>query len=62
MEQNPESQATAEIIAGADTYSTSANGSGAAASPSAAPNPLVLLGAALVGGFLLAQVVRRVRG
>jgi hypothetical protein len=62
MEQNAESQATADIIAGADSYSTSANGFGAEAAPSASPNPIVLAGAALLAGFLLARLVRRMRG
>jgi len=62
MAQDGESQATAEIIAGADTHSTSANGFGAATTPSAMPNPAIVVGAALVGGFLLARLVRRMRG
>jgi len=62
MEQDGESQATADIIAGADTHSTSVNGFGAETSPSALPNPAILVGAALVGGFLLARIVRRIRG
>ena len=61
MEQDGESQATAEIIAAADTHSTSANGFGAAATPSALPNPAIVIGAALVSGFLLARLVRRIR-
>jgi hypothetical protein len=60
--QDGESQATAEIMAGADKHSTSANGFGAETSPSTLPSPAVLLGAALVGGFLLTQIVRRIRG
>jgi hypothetical protein len=62
MEQDGESQATAEIMAGADKHSTSVNGSEAETSPSALPNAAVLIGAALVGGLLLAQLVRRIRG
>jgi hypothetical protein len=62
MQQEGESQATAEIIASADTHFASANGSGAVAAPSGLPNPAILVGAALVGGFILARVVRRVRG
>jgi hypothetical protein len=62
MEQDGETQATAEIMAGADTPSTSSNGSGAESSPSALRNPAVLIGAALVGGLVLAQLVRRIRG
>jgi hypothetical protein len=62
MEQEGESQATADIIAAADTDWTSANGFGAATSPQSLPNPAVLVGAALVGGFLLARLVRRIRG
>jgi hypothetical protein len=62
MEQDGETQATAEIMAGADTPSTSANGSGADAAASSLPNPAILIGAALVGGFLVAQIVRRIRG
>lgn len=61
MEQNAESQATADIIAGADTYSTSSNGFGAETAPAAAPSPIVLVAAALAGGFLLARVLRRMR-
>jgi hypothetical protein len=62
MELEGESQATAEIIAGADTSFASANGFGAAGAPQSMPNPAVLVGAALVGGFLLARLVRRLRG
>jgi hypothetical protein len=62
MEQDGESQATAEIMAGADTHSTSPNGFGADVTPSAMPSPAILAGAALVGGFLLARIVRRIRG
>jgi hypothetical protein len=62
MEQDGESQATAEIMAGADKHSTSVNGFGAETSPSALPNAAVLIGAALVGGLVLAQLVRRIRG
>jgi hypothetical protein len=61
MAQN-ESHATAEIIAAADSPSTSPNGFGATTSPSAMPNPAVIVGAALVGGFLLARIVRHIRG
>jgi hypothetical protein len=62
MEQDGESQATAEIMAGADKHSTSVNGFQAENSPSTLPSPAVLLGAALLGGFLLTQIVRRIRG
>ena len=64
MEQDGESQATAEIIAAAaaDSHATSANGYGAATAPSTMPNPAVVVAAALVGGFLLARLVRRMRG
>jgi hypothetical protein len=61
MEQNAESQATEDIIAAADSHSTSPNGYGAATTPSTAPNPAVIVAAALVGGFLLARFVRRLR-
>jgi hypothetical protein len=57
-----ETHATADIIAGADAHSTSPNGFGATAAPSAMPSPAVLVGVALVGGFLLARLVRRFRG
>jgi hypothetical protein len=62
MEQDGESQATAEILAGADVHSTSPNGFGAEAAPSAMPSPAIVVGVALVGGFLLARLVRRMRG
>jgi hypothetical protein len=62
MESDGESQATAEIIAGADTYSTSVNGFGAETTPSAMPSAAILVGVALVGSFLLARIVRRARG
>jgi hypothetical protein len=62
MEQDREGQATAEIIAGVDTHSTSPNGFGAATPPATMPNPAVVVGMALVGGFLLARLVRRIRG
>jgi hypothetical protein len=62
MDPDGESQATADILAGADTHSTSPNGYGAEAAPSAMPNPAILVGAALLAGFLLARIVRRARG
>jgi hypothetical protein len=62
MEPNAETQAAADIIAGADTHSTSSNGFGPETAPAAAPNPLVLVAAALAGGFLLARALRRMRG
>jgi hypothetical protein len=62
MEQEGESQATAEIMAAADTGWSSANGFGADASPRSSPNPAIVVGVALVGGFLLARLVRRIRG
>ena len=62
MDPDGESQATADILAGADTHSTSPNGYGAEAGPSAMPNPAILVGAALLAGFLLARIVRRARG
>jgi hypothetical protein len=58
MQSDPQS---AEILAGADTHSTSPNGFCAATAPSAIPNPAVVLGAALVGGLLLAGLIRRFR-
>jgi hypothetical protein len=62
MEQDGESQATAEILAGAGMHSTSPNGFGAASTASPMPNPAILVGATLVAGFLLARLVRRIRG
>jgi hypothetical protein len=62
MTQDGESQATAEVIAAADTPWASDNGFGAATSPSTSPNPALMVGAALLGGFLLARLVRRLRG
>jgi hypothetical protein len=62
METDGESQATAEIMAGADTHSTSVNGSAAEYRSSSIPNPVIMVGAALVGGFVLTLLVRRVRG
>ena len=62
MDEEGQSQATAEIFAAADTHSTSSNGFGASTPPSAMPNPAIIVGAALVGGFLLARLVRRLRG
>ncbi len=62
MEQDGESQATAEIIAGADKHSTSPNGFGASSARSAMPSPAIVVGAALVGGLLLATLLRRFRG
>jgi hypothetical protein len=52
---------SAEILAGADTHSTSPNGFGAAAAPSAMPSPAIVVGAALLGGILLAGLIRRFR-
>ena len=57
-----ESQATADILAGADTHSTSPNGYGAQSAPRAMPSPAILAGAALLAGFLLARILRRMRG
>jgi hypothetical protein len=62
MEQEGESQATADIIAAADTSWTSDNGFGAATTPQSSPHPAIIVGVALVGGFLLARLVRRIRG
>jgi hypothetical protein len=62
MEQEGESQATAEIIAAADANWASANGFGAATAPQSSASPAILVGAALIGGFLLARLVRRIRG
>jgi hypothetical protein len=62
METDGESQATAEIIAGADAHSPSPNGFGAEHPPSSMPNPVIIAGAALVGGLLLARLFRRIRG
>ena len=62
MEQEGESQATADIITAADTNFVSDNGFGAATSPETSPNPALLVGEALFGGFLLARLVRRLRG
>jgi hypothetical protein len=52
---------SAEIIAAADTHSTSPNGFGAATSPSLVPSPVIVVGAALIGGILLAGLIRRIR-
>ena len=57
---DPDAQ-SAEIIAAADTHSTSPNGFGAAATPSALPNPAIVVGAALLTGVLLAGLIRRFR-
>ena len=62
MDPGAENQATAEILAGADTHSTSPNGYGAQAAPSLMPSPAILAGAALVAGFVLARILRRMRG
>jgi hypothetical protein len=61
MTEDGESQATAEVITSVDTTWTSDNGFGAA-TPETSPNPILLVGAALVGGFLLARLLRRLRG
>jgi hypothetical protein len=60
MNQEAENQATADIIVAADAPA-SPNGYGATVdqAPGLAANPIVLVAAALVGGFLLARVVRR---
>ena len=62
MDQEGDSQATADIIAAADAQWASDNGFGAATAPRSSPNPAVVVGVALVGGFLLARLVRRIRG
>jgi hypothetical protein len=58
MAEDPQSAA---ILAGADSHSASPNGVGATAPPSALPNPAVVIGAALIGGILLAGLIRRLR-
>jgi hypothetical protein len=60
MEREPDNEASAEIIATADSPA-SPNGSGALVDegPGLAANPGVMIAAALVGGFLLARLVRR---
>jgi NADPH-dependent 2,4-dienoyl-CoA reductase/sulfur reductase-like enzyme len=60
MSQESEHEATAEIIA-ATEGSASPNGFGATVDegPGLAANPIVLVAAAFVGGFLLARVARR---
>jgi hypothetical protein len=62
METDGESQATAEIMAAADTHSTSVNGSAAEHTSPSMPSPVIMIGAALVGGFVLTLLVRRARG
>jgi hypothetical protein len=62
MEQEGESQATAEILAAADTNWASDNGFGAATPRQSSPNPAIIVGVALIGGFLLARLIRRIRG
>jgi hypothetical protein len=62
MDSDGEIQATAEIIAGAGSHSTSPNGYGTAPAASTMPNPALVAGAALLAGLLLARVVRRIRG
>jgi hypothetical protein len=62
MTQEGDSQATAEVITAADTTWASDNGFGAATTPQTSPNPALIVGAALIGGFLLARLVRRLRG
>jgi hypothetical protein len=60
MELEADNEASAEIIATADSPA-SPNGFGAMVDqgPGLAGNPAVLLGAAFVGGLLLARLVRR---
>ena len=60
MDQESENQASAEIIAAADA-SASPNGFGATVDkgPGLAGNPVALVAAAFVGGFLLARLMRR---
>jgi hypothetical protein len=58
MAEDPQSAA---ILAGADSHSASPNGFGATTAPSALPSPAILIGAALLGGILLAGLIRRLR-
>jgi hypothetical protein len=60
MESDGETQVTAEFIAGDAPVSSNGFGS-AAPAPAGAANPAVLVAAALVGGFLLARLLRRRR-
>ena len=61
MERDGENQATAEIIAAAADGPASPNGFGAMVddAPGLTSNPAVLVAAALLGGFLIARLVRR---
>jgi hypothetical protein len=63
MAQDEPTRVSPEMIAAADEHSASVNGAGAT-TPEIAPTdrPEVMLGAAFVGGFLLARIVRRIRG
>jgi hypothetical protein len=61
MTQDGETQATAEVIAGADATWPSDNGFGTATAPETSANPALIVGAALIGGFLIARLVRRLR-
>jgi hypothetical protein len=56
-------QVSPEIISAADERAAAVNGSGATAPELPFEDrPEVLLGAAFAGGFLLAKILRRMRG
>jgi hypothetical protein len=63
MAQDEPTHVSPEIITAADEHAASVNGAGAT-TPEITPadRPEVLLGAAFAGGFLLARIVRRIRG
>jgi hypothetical protein len=62
MAKDEPTRISPEIITAADEHAASVNGAGAT-TPEIAPTdrPEVLLGAAFVGGFLLARIVGRIR-
>jgi hypothetical protein len=62
MAQDEPTRISPEIITAADDHAASVNGAGAT-TPEITPTdrPEVLLGAAFVGGFLLARIVGRMR-
>jgi hypothetical protein len=63
MDEHDHTQVSPEMIVAADEHASSVNGFGSTTpEPPAADRPELLLGGAFAGGFLLARVLRRLRG
>ena len=60
MDESEVTHVSPEMVSAADQHASSVNGFGSTTpEPPTAERPEVLLGAAFVGGFLLARIARR---